>query len=200
MQKYSSGIVAYNDLYVPMKNAANILLEVKDKDKLYELIVNNDILSLVSERNRKRTGKEILTRLSFLDDKLIYWLAKSDINTSHQINLAAILLKDRSFREFMREVYCSLNKQYISIISAADIGYFFTKKSEHSTTVASWSDGVRRRLGNEYKTILRRSFYGEKQGNDLIITVPFILPEVVQYLCDTDKREIAQLLSGGNLS
>ena len=197
MPTYSAGIVSYNDMYMTMKRAASLLLNSVDTDDFLQKVRNDNALGLVSERDRIRKGSELAMRLIALDEQLLKWLAGDDINLGRQVNLYAILRRDRLFCEFMQEVYCDHHLAFIDKIIPGDVLIFLNRKAMDSDTVASWTDYVKKRLCREYIRILVRSGYGIANGVSMLISLPFIEPKLLQHLNDIGQADMAVILRGG---
>lgn len=197
MLKYRSTIKARSYLYLELKKAANLYIEGFSTANIRQKALDENTFSLNSENRIKEIASTVLERLGALDEILIDKLANSNLETSKQIALYAILKTDRLFFEFMQEVY---KEKYLVgdyQITDKDFAIFFRRKAEQSQQVAGWTDYTFYKLKQVYKRILIEAGFVKKNNKNIEITRPFMEQELIDYLDEKGDNIYLKAMLGG---
>ncbi|WP_404989134.1 DUF1819 family protein [Clostridium culturomicium] len=193
--EYKSTIKSRPYLYKETKKAAGLVNSGLDIDKIKEKSLEDNIFQLESEARKREVASIIAARLKTLDERVIYYIENSNVETSKILVLYAIMKTDRLFFEFINEVYKEKILLKDLFIRDKDFGAFFQNKREQSEIVASWTEDTLKKLKQVYIRVLFESGLIANQKGDKEIRVPIIEDAVKEHLYDLgDKVYINAIL------
>jgi len=107
-----------------------------------------------------------------------------------------LLLTDRTFFEFMNEVFREKLITGDTALRDSDIIGFIHSVQEKDRQAAKWTDGGIKKLRNNIKTIMKEAGLISDSGMDRKIIRPIISEEVIEFLKEEGLTQFIKILVG----
>lgn len=176
--------------------AALLLTNPSPKEWRHTVYVEN-VLQKKAAASAKGVANMIRNRLRTMPSELWQMVVDSPNDTATQLLLACSLKESRLLGDFMRNV---LRKDYCEFkthLSHREWGTFLEECRSIDSSVESWSESTRYKLGEIVFRILAEAKYIESVRNPKLQTV-IIFPEVHRFLEQYDEKYILNCMDVTN--
>lgn len=138
---YNGTLTAEQFLFYEMRIVSKQYLEGKPIEEIIEYIKRDNLFQYPTERMVTRIARACYKRLVALsNEKLVYHIANTPIETAKQINLYAMMRYNRLVREFMIDLIGEKYRQRDFSYTRKDINVFFSRLQAQNEAVAAWSE------------------------------------------------------------
>ncbi|MBC2579374.1 DUF1819 family protein [Clostridium sp. DJ247] len=192
MQEYSGGFTSERLIQNEMRQVIELYLEGKTKDEIRDIVIDSNLFNMRSVAAIKENLGKINRRITFLDEEMMTFYVKGNINDSLVILFYTFLRSFRIAREFVLEVirYNWINrKKEISII---DINTFFDEKAKQSDVVAGWTVNTSKKVRSRVLEFCTQCGLVEKRNKEFLITPIQISYDLKMYI--KDHKEYRKIL------
>lgn len=194
MLQYTSILKSRSFLYLELKKAAGLKIQGLNEKEIKEKAINENIFASGTESRKKEIASAVVTRLTELDEYITDRIVNGNLQTSKQLALYSIIITDRLFFEFMKEVYKEKIHLKDYILTDKDFNVFFRRKAEQSEKVASWQDYTFYKLSQVYKRILTEAGFIKSVGKEIEIVPQIIEEDVAEHLKKINEAAYLEVL------
>lgn len=178
------------------RKTAELLLAGNTKSEIKELAFQENLFQVRTKERTRRIFGATIRRLENLPDRLIYAIAKDDIETAKLLVLISIMKTDVLFFEFMREA-CRLaiiigEKRVTDRV----VNTFFDAKKTQSDIIAGWSEESIRRLKQCYPKMLFEAGILSGVTGERNIKIPYIDYRVRKLIGDNQLTTYLNAITG----
>lgn len=138
----------------------------------------------------------VTARIQGLGESIYPLFQSADLATQKLINLAAIMVHDSLFFDFMFEVFREKMLIGMDELSESDIRIFFENKQMQDSKAASWTDQTLQRLGRTYKSYLFEAGLMGKGKEKRKLFKPILDPDFEAWLNQHHMEAIVKALTG----
>lgn len=157
--------------FLESRKTAEYMLNGLNKKEMMDIIVNDDIYQVNSDKRSIDMVRAIYKRLINFPKELLEKFLNVDITSAKSLLIIGIMSSDELFFEFMNQTF----KNHILFgdytFKKRDLDIFFENKINQSETVANWSENGIKRLEQGYLSVLREAGLLTKENK---IVIPFI--------------------------
>lgn len=196
MQKYTSIIKSRPYLYLEFKKAVQLKIQGYTENEITLKAVEENIFGVNTLARKREIASTVINRLKKLDDYLLNKVVNGDLQTSKHIALYSILLTDRLFFEFMKEVYKEKLLLNDLVITDKDFNTFFRNKAEQSEQIGEWKDYTFYKLKQVYKRILTEAGFIKEQKKQIIISPQIIEESTFNHIKDIGDSDYLEAMLG----
>ena len=193
---YSAGGVKLSFWFMEFRKTVSLLDEGKDWDAIKQLAVDENIYGCPTTARAKQIFTTVSARIKCLDPSFYQIFLTSDVSSQKLFALAAAMLQDTLFFDFVYEVVREKMILGMNEFSQSDISIFFKDKAMQDAKVAEWTDATLVRLGRYYKTMLFEAGMTEKGKDFHKINKPILDPLMSRWLEDYDMMPIVKAFTG----
>lgn len=193
---YSSGLVSQSFWFIEMKKIIKLVSEGRNELEIKKICIEENLFGAAKEYRAKRIYGYLWKRVERLDETIIELFLNSDLQTQKLINLIAVLKVDRSFFEFIFEVYREKSILGVPKIEDADINIFFNNKEIQSEDIAKWTDVTKKRLRSAYLNFMVDANLLTVVGKEKFITPPIMDIALERYLETTGNGSMVKAIMG----
>lgn len=182
--------------FVEFKKYLKLKVEGMSEEKIKELIISGNLFGAPNEYRAKRIYGYLYNRISKLDEAGIELFFSSDLGTQKLLNLVCLFRQDRLFFEFVNEVYREKAILGTEHLEATDASIFFKNKEVQSETVATWTEGTKKRVQSCYFNFLTDANLLTIIDKRRKITPPLLDVAFERYLEANGEVSIIKALTG----
>lgn len=183
-------------MYYETKIIANLLDSGLSEKEIESKVLKENILQLPSLDRTGRFYREILKRLSYLDNYLSKQFTITDPVTAKMLLLYVLLKKDKLFFEWMREIIFDKFLIMNMRLSKNETDYFFELKGEQSTTVKNWTPNTKSKLRDAYHQVLKETGMLTQIGEEYYLQHLVIDVCVKDYLITNKEKQLVEVMLG----
>ena len=144
---YNGAITREQFMFYELRITAKLICEGMKKDKITELIIQDNLFQYPTEKSIKRMSAACIRRLESMGDKkLIEAIANQPSETAKQICLYAMMKQNRLVWDFMITVIGEKYRVQDLSFGKIDVNTFFARLQEQDVIVASWSDSTVKKI------------------------------------------------------
>jgi len=144
---YNAAITREQFMFYELKITAGLICEGMTKDKITELIIQDNLFQYPTEKSIKRISAACIRRLELMGDKkLVEAIANQPSETAKQICLYAMMKQNRLVWDFMITVIGEKYRVQDLSFGKIDVNTFFARLQEQDVIVASWSDSTVKKI------------------------------------------------------
>ena len=144
---YNGAITREQFMFYELRITAKLICEGMKKDKITELIIQDNLFQYPTEKSIKRMSAACINRLESMGDKkLIEAIANQPSETAKQICLYAMMKQNRLVWDFMITVIGEKYRVQDLSFGKIDVNTFFARLQEQDVIVASWSDSTVKKI------------------------------------------------------
>ena len=144
---YIGSITREQFMFYELRITAKLICEGMTKDKITELIIQDNLFQYPTEKSIKRMSAACIRRLESMGDKkLIEAIANQPSETAKQICLYAMMKQNRLVWDFMITVIGEKYRVQDLSFGKIDVNTFFARLQEQDVIVASWSDSTVKKI------------------------------------------------------
>ncbi len=144
---YNGAITREQFMFYELRITAKLICEGMTKDKITELIIQDNLFQYPTEKSIKRMSAACIRRLESMGDKkLIEAIANQPSETAKQICLYAMMKQNRLVWDFMITVIGEKYRVQDLSFGKIDVNTFFARLQEQDVIVASWSDSTVKKI------------------------------------------------------
>ena len=195
-KEYSAGAVKHSFWFLEFRNEIKLLSEGKDFQEIRQLCMTENIFAASTSERAAQIFHTVSARIKALGETCYPVFLNGDLSTQKLFNLAAIMINDTLFFDFVYEVIrekmiigCNEYKQ-------SDLNIFFRDKQLQSKKAAGWTDATLTRLGTNYRNFLFEAGMTDKGKEVRKIFRPILEPDMESWLIDHDMEQIVKAFSG----
>lgn len=173
-QKYSSAKQPF--LLKETILIAKYICEGMSDEKLYNIVIQENVFQVNSVATRKDLYKTIKSRLKDAPQELIEWIAEGPSELAKFSNLYLILIRSKLLRELLSELILDKLLIFQNRLTRQDVIRFFERKAEQNELIANWSDETFYRSQNYLlKTLMDAGLLAQETKDSWLIQ-PIYLP------------------------
>lgn len=195
-QEYSAGLMSQSFWFVEFKKYLKLKADGMSEEEIKELIISGNLFGAPNEYRAKRIYGYLYNRISKLDEAGIELFFSSDLATQKLLNLVCLFRQDRLFFEFVNEVYREKAILGTEVLDVSDARIFFKNKEVQSDTVATWTDGTKKRVQSCYFNFLTDANLLTVIDKKKKITPPLLDVALERYLEANGETSIIKALTG----
>lgn len=144
---YNGAITREQFMFYELRITAKLICEGMTKDKITELIIQDNLFQYPTEKSIKRMSAACIRRLESMGDKkLIEAIANQPSETAKQICLYAMMKQNLLVWDFMITVIGEKYRVQDLSFGKIDVNTFFARLQEQDVIVASWSDSTVKKI------------------------------------------------------
>lgn len=187
MDKYSASFVSRPTLFREIIELGSLKLQGLSKKELKEMLIEDNILKLTSERRKREISSAVLNRVEALNQKELVLLINGSLSEKKYINMISIMKTQRFIRELINEVYVEKLEIGQTLIDDGDFNVFFRKKAEQYETVAKWKDITIKKMKQVIKKMLKELELVKIEGKNMEIMAPLVSQDFIDAIEDEDS-------------
>lgn len=195
-KEYSAGAVKHSFWFMEFRNEIKLLSEGKSFDEIRELCKAENIFAASTPERAIQIFNTVSARIRALGENYYPVFLNGDVSTQKLFNLAAIMVNDTLFFDFVYEVIREKMIIGSNEYKPSDLNIFFKDKQLQSEKVAAWTDVTFTRLGRNYKTFLFEAGMTDKGKEVRKIFKPILESDMKKWLIDSGMEQIVKALSG----
>ncbi|MDO4647208.1 MAG: DUF1819 family protein [Eubacteriales bacterium] len=185
--------------YRETKQCIELLRDGKTLDEIKELSQNENVFNAASSSRADNIRVVTARRIKAVNDEFIEFFSRQDAMTQKQLCVVLVMLTDRTFYEFMNNVFREKMILGISELHDSDLIGFIHGLQEHDERIAKWSDAAVIKVRDNYKHILKEAEFISETGTVREIVRPIISDTMKTFLKDEGLLPIYKILAGENL-
>lgn len=190
---YNAEISAGSLLIRESRVIAKLLLEGADEKKWYEAIFVKNLLQKKSPATAKRQTRLIRNRLELMSAELWRMVIDGSKEMATQALLAAAIKHSRLLGDFMDKIVRRHHKTFNKQLTVRDWAAFLSECEHRDSTVSSWSESTKKKLGQVVFRILAEAKYLDNTRSLKLIPVR-VIPEVHSLLSKTKEDYVLRCL------
>ena len=195
-KEYSAGAVKHSFWFMEFRNEVKLLSEGKRFEEIKELCRNENIFAASTPERATQIFNTVSSRIKAIGDSFYPVFLDGDVSTQKIFNLAAIMVNDTLFFDFVYEVIREKMIIGSNEYKPSDLNIFFKDKQLQSEKVAGWTDATFVRLGKSYKSFLFEAGMTDKGKDIRKIFKPLLEPDMERWLIDHNREQIVKALLG----
>lgn len=195
-KEYSAGAVKHSFWFMEFRNEVKLLSDGKSFEEIKELCRNENIFAASTPERATQIFNTVSSRIKALGDSFYPVFLDGDVSTQKIFNLAAIMVNDTLFFDFVYEVIREKMIIGSNEYKPSDLNIFFKDKQLQSKKVAGWTEATFTRLGKSYKAFLFEAGMTDKGKDVRKIFKPILEPDMEKWLVDNGMEQIVKALSG----
>jgi len=190
---YSSEISRGSLLPLESRRVAKLLLTEPKKMEWVHAIEKENILQKETPETARRQAKLIRKRLLTLDKFGWELIVNRENEVVNQLLFAAAIKDSKLLRDFMLNLYASLQRRMEKSISLVNWDDFLTECSHYDPTVLEWNKSTKSKSFNSIINILVEAKYID-DSKTMNLTPQSLHPFVRRYLTERDEDCIIRCL------
>lgn len=195
-KEYSAGATKHSFWFMEFRNEVKLLSEGKTFEEIRELCKTENIFASVTPERALLTYNAVTARIKALSNSFYPVFMNGDVATQKLFALAAMMVNDTLFFDFMYEVIREKMIIGSNEYTQSDLNIFFKDKQLQSEKMARWSDMTLGKLSRNYKTYLYEAGVTDKGKDARKIYKPILEPDMERWLIDNDMKQVVKALSG----
>ena len=195
-KKYSAGAVKLSFWFLEFRKVIEIIDKGKTIEEIKELNQKRNIFGAPTSERANQIFNTIIARIRCLEPSFYSVFLKSDISTQKLFALAATMVNDTLFFDFVYEVIREKMIVGSNEYSDSDVRIFFKNKQVQNEDVAKWTDTTLNRLGRCYKSMLFEAGVTDRGKTIRKIFKPILDPALEHWLNDNGFELIVNALTG----
>lgn len=187
--EYSGRLTREQFLHKEIKIVANLKQQGLDELQIFDRICKENLFQYPTERMVKNLAGVCLKRLDAMNDlNLESDLINGPTDLSKQINLYAIMKRERIVKEFMILVIGEKYSNQDFTLTKKDMNIFFMKLKEQDEKIAAWTDSTISKIKQVLFRFLIETGYIENLNTEILHPV-YLYNELEQAMIDNrDQR------------
>ena len=195
-KEYSAGATKHSFWFMEFRNEVKLLSEGKTFEEIRELCKTENIFASVTPERALLTYNAVTARIKALGDSFYPVFMNGDVATQKLFALAAIMVNDTLFFDFVYEVIREKMIIGSNEYAQSDLNIFFKDKQLQCEKMAGWSETTLGKLSRNYKTYLYEAGVTDKGKDTRKIYKPILEPDMERWLIDNDMKQVVKALSG----
>ena len=195
-KEYSAGATKHSFWFMEFRNEVKLLSEGKTFEEIRELCKTENIFASVTPERALLTYNAVTARIKALGNSFYPVFMNGDVATQKLFALAAIMVNDTLFFDFVYEVIREKMIIGSNEYAQSDLNIFFKDKQLQCEKMAGWSETTLGKLSRNYKTYLYEAGVTDKGKDTRKIYKPILEPDMERWLIDNDMKQIVKALSG----
>ena len=195
-REYSAGAVKHSFWFMEFRNEVKLLSEGKRFEEIKELCRNENIFAASTPERATQIFNTVSSRIKAIGDSFYPVFLDGDVSTQKIFNLAAIMVNDTLFFDFVYEVIREKMIIGSNEYTPGDLNIFFKDKQLQSEKVAGWTDSTFTRLARNYKTFLFEAGMTDKGKDARKIFRPILEPDMERWLLDSGMEPVVKAFLG----
>lgn len=173
-----------------------IIKENRTLEEIKDLSEKENIFNAASASRANEIRVVIARRIQAVNTSYLVFFTKQNVEMQKILCLVMVLLTDRTFFEFMNEVFREKLITGDTELKDSDIIGFIHSVQEKDQHAARWTDGGIKKLRNNIKTIMKEAGLISDSGMDRKIIRPIISEEVIEFLKEEGLTQFIKILVG----
>ncbi len=195
-KEYSAGATKHSFWFMEFRNEVKLLSEGKTFEEIRELCKTENIFASVTPERALLTYNAVTARIKALGNSFYPVFMNGDVATQKLFALAAIMVNDTLFFDFVYEVIREKMIIGSNEYAQSDLNIFFKDKQLQCEKMAGWSETTLGKLSRNYKTYLYEAGVTDKGKDTRKIYKPILEPDMERWLIDNDMKQVVKALSG----
>ena len=195
-KEYSAGATKHSFWFMEFRNEVKLLSEGKTFEEIRELCKTENIFAAVTPERALLTYNAVTARIKALGNSFYPVFMNGDVATQKLFALAAIMVNDTLFFDFVYEVIREKMIIGSNEYAQSDLNIFFKDKQLQCEKMAGWSETTLGKLSRNYKTYLYEAGVTDKGKDTRKIYKPILEPDMERWLIDNDMKQVVKALSG----
>ena len=195
-KEYSAGATKHSFWFMEFRNEVKLLSEGKTFEEIRELCKTENIFASVTPERALLTYNAVTARIKALGNSFYPVFMNGDVATQKLFALAAIMVNDTLFFDFVYEVIREKMIIGSNEYAQSDLNIFFKDKQLQCEKMAGWSETTLGKLSRNYKTYLYEAGVTDKGKDSRKIYKPILEPDMERWLIDNDMKQVVKALSG----
>lgn len=195
-KEYSAGATKHSFWFMEFRNEVKLLSEGKTFEEIRELCKTENIFASVTPERALLTYNAVTARIKALGNSFYPVFMNGDVATQKLFALAAIMVNDTLFFDFVYEVIREKMIIGSNEYTQSDLNIFFKDKQLQCEKMAGWSETTLGKLSRNYKTYLYEAGVTDKGKDTRKIYKPILEPDMERWLIDNDMKQVVKALSG----
>ena len=195
-KEYSAGAVKFSFWFMEFKSIVKLLSEGKTYEEVKYLVENENLFATSTPARASQIYSTVTARIKSMDESFYPIFLNGDISTQKLFVLAAVMVSDTLFFDFVYEVIREKmligSNEYVD----SDIRIFFKDKQMQDEKVAKWTDATLNRLGRCYKTMLYEAGVTDKGKVTRKILKPILDREMKEWFMAHNMESVFKALAG----
>lgn len=184
--------------YRETKQCIELLRDGRSFDDIKELSQSENIFNAASASRADNIRVVTARRLKAVNEEFLDFFLSQDAMAQKQLCVVLVMLTDRTFYEFMNNVFREKMILGVSELHDSDLIGFVHKLQESDERIAKWSDAAVIKVRDNYKHILKEAEFISKAGTTREIVRPIISDAMKNFLQDKGLTTIYKILAGEN--
>lgn len=173
-----------------------IVKENRTLEEIKGLSEKENIFNAASASRANEIRVVTARRIQAVNTSYLVFFTKQNVEIQKILCLVMVLLTDRTFFEFMNEVFREKLITGDTELKDSDIIGFIHSVQEKDRQAAKWTDGGIKKLRNNIKTIMKEAGLISDSGTDRKIIRPIISEEVIEFLKEEGLTQFIKILVG----
>ncbi|CCZ63530.1 DUF1819 family protein [Hungatella hathewayi] len=184
--------------YRETKQCIELLRDGRSFDDIKELSQSENIFNAASASRADNIRVVTARRLKAVNEEFLDFFLSQDAMAQKQLCVVLVMLTDRTFYEFMNNVFREKMILGVSELHDSDLIGFVHKLQESDERIAKWSDAAVIKVRDNYKHILKEAEFISEAGTTREIVRPIISDAMKNFLQDKGLTTIYKILAGEN--
>ena len=184
--------------YRETKQCIELLRDGRSFDDIKELSQSENIFNAASASRADNIRVVTARRLKAVNEEFLDFFLSQDAMAQKQLCVVLVMLTDRTFYEFMNNVFREKMILGVSELHDSDLIGFVHKLQESDERIAKWSDAAVIKVRDNYKHILKEAEFISEAGTTRAIVRPIISDAMKNFLQDKVLTTIYKILAGEN--
>ena len=185
--------------YRETKQCIELLKEGKTLDEIKELSQNENIFNAASSSRADNIRVVTARRVKSVNEEFLDFFTSQDAMTQKQLCIVLVMLTDRTFYEFMNNIFREKMILGVSELFDSDLIGFVHRLQESDERIAKWSDAAVIKVRDNYKHILKEAEFISESGTTREIVRPIVSDAMKTFLQDEGLTPIYKILAGENV-
>ncbi|GLG90291.1 DUF1819 family protein [Drancourtella massiliensis] len=185
--------------YRETKQCIELLKEGKTLDEIKELSQNENIFNAASSSRADNIRVVTARRVKAVNEEFLDFFTSQDAMTQKQLCIVLVMLTDRTFYEFMNNIFREKMILGVSELFDSDLIGFVHRLQESDERIAKWSDAAVIKVRDNYKHILKEAEFISESGTTREIVRPIVSDAMKTFLQDEGLTPIYKILAGENV-
>ena len=160
---------------------------------------NENIFNAASSSRADNIRVVTARRVKAVNEEFLDFFTSQDAMTQKQLCIVLVMLTDRTFYEFMNNIFREKMILGVSELFDSDLIGFVHRLQESDERIAKWSDAAVIKVRDNYKHILKEAEFISESGTTREIVRPIVSDAMKTFLQDEGLTPIYKILAGENV-